>query len=118
VTQPELRPAIVQDAESGRVLMLAWMDAEAERRTRESGEAWFWSRSRQEYWHKGATSGNTMAVEVPVIASGGAGRSEHLADAFAAGAEAALVASIVHERPERLPELKAELEEAGWPMRR
>ena len=65
MTQPdgELRAAIVQDAESGRVLMLAWMDAEAERRTRESGEAWFWSRSRQEYWHKGATSGNTMAVE-------------------------------------------------------
>jgi phosphoribosyl-ATP pyrophosphohydrolase/phosphoribosyl-AMP cyclohydrolase len=63
VTQPELRPAIVQEADSGRVLMLAWMDAEAERRTRESGEAWFWSRSRQEYWHKGATSGNTMAVE-------------------------------------------------------
>jgi len=59
----ELRPAIVQDAESGRVLMLAWMDAEAERRTRETGEAWFWSRSRQEYWRKGATSGNTMAVE-------------------------------------------------------
>jgi len=59
----ELRAAIVQDADSGRVLMLAWMDAEAERRTRESGEAWFWSRSRQEYWHKGATSGNTMAVE-------------------------------------------------------
>jgi phosphoribosyl-ATP pyrophosphohydrolase/phosphoribosyl-AMP cyclohydrolase len=63
VTQPKLRPAIVQDAESGRVLMLAWMDAEAERRTRASGEAWFWSRSRREYWHKGATSGNTMAVE-------------------------------------------------------
>jgi phosphoribosyl-ATP pyrophosphohydrolase/phosphoribosyl-AMP cyclohydrolase len=63
VTQPELRPAIVQDADTGRVLMLAWMDAEAERRTRESGEAWFWSRSRQEYWHKGETSGNTMAVE-------------------------------------------------------
>jgi phosphoribosyl-AMP cyclohydrolase / phosphoribosyl-ATP pyrophosphohydrolase len=65
VTQPEreLRPAIVQDAESGRVLMLAWMDEEAERRTRESGEAWFWSRSREEYWRKGATSGNTMAVD-------------------------------------------------------
>ena len=63
VTQPELRAAIVQDANTGRVLMLAWMDAEAKRRTRESGEAWFWSRSRQEYWHKGATSGNTMAVE-------------------------------------------------------
>jgi phosphoribosyl-ATP pyrophosphohydrolase/phosphoribosyl-AMP cyclohydrolase len=59
----DLRAAIVQDADTGRVLMLAWMDAEAERRTRESGEAWFWSRSRQEYWHKGATSGNTMAVE-------------------------------------------------------
>jgi len=68
VTQPEpkpeqLRAAIVQDAETGRVLMLAWMDAEAERRTRESGEAWFWSRSRQEYWRKGETSGNTLAVE-------------------------------------------------------
>ena len=63
MTQPELRPAIVQDADTGRVLMLAWMDAEAERRTRESGEAWFWSRSRREYWRKGATSGNTMAVE-------------------------------------------------------
>jgi len=59
----ELRPAIVQDAASGRVLMLAWMDAEAERRTRASGEAWFWSRSREEYWRKGATSGNTLAVE-------------------------------------------------------
>jgi len=61
--RPELTPAIVQDVESGRVLMLAWMDAEALRRTRESGEAWFWSRSRQEHWRKGATSGNTMAVE-------------------------------------------------------
>jgi phosphoribosyl-ATP pyrophosphohydrolase/phosphoribosyl-AMP cyclohydrolase len=59
----ELAPAIVQDAESGRVLMLAWMDDEALRRTRASGEAWFWSRSRQEHWHKGATSGSTLAVE-------------------------------------------------------
>jgi phosphoribosyl-ATP pyrophosphohydrolase/phosphoribosyl-AMP cyclohydrolase len=59
----ELRAAIVQDAETGRVLMLAWMDAEAERRTRESGEATFWSRSRQEYWRKGETSGNMLAVE-------------------------------------------------------
>jgi len=58
-----LVPAIVQDASDGRVLMLAWMDDEALRRTRESGEAWFWSRSRQEYWRKGATSGNTLAVE-------------------------------------------------------
>jgi cyclase len=57
------------------------------------------------------------AVEVPVIASGGAGETSHLAEAFEAGAEAALVASIVHERPERLPELKAELRDAGWPIR-
>ena len=60
---PELRAAIVQDAETDRVLMLAWMDDEALRRTRETGEAWFWSRSREELWHKGATSGNTLAVE-------------------------------------------------------
>ncbi len=59
----ELRAAIVQDAHSGRVLMLAWMDAEAERRTRETGEAWFWSRSRGRLWRKGETSGNTLAVE-------------------------------------------------------
>lgn len=60
--QPELKPAIVQDAASGRVLMLAWMDAEAERLTRETGEVWFWSRSRQELWHKGETSGNVLRV--------------------------------------------------------
>ena len=58
-----LRPAIVQDATSGRVLMLAWMDDEAERLTRETGEAWFWSRSRERLWRKGETSGNTLAVE-------------------------------------------------------
>ncbi len=57
------------------------------------------------------------SVTVPVIASGGAGDAAHLAEAFEAGAEAALVASIVHERPERLPELKRELQEAGWPVR-
>ena len=60
---PELRPAIVQDVQSGRVLMLAWMDDEAERLTRETGEAWFWSRSRERLWRKGETSGNTLAVE-------------------------------------------------------
>ena len=57
------------------------------------------------------------AVEVPVIASGGAGNAAHMAEAFAVGAEAALIASIVHENPERLPLLKAELKEAGWPIR-
>ena len=63
------------------------------------------------------TGAVAAAVRVPVIASGGAGEAQHLAEAFAAGAEAALIASIVHERPERLPELKAELKEAGWPIR-
>ena len=58
-----LRPAIVQDSATGRVLMLAWMDDEAERLTREQGEAWFWSRSRERLWRKGETSGNTLAVD-------------------------------------------------------
>jgi phosphoribosyl-ATP pyrophosphohydrolase/phosphoribosyl-AMP cyclohydrolase len=58
----ELKAAIVQDADTNRVLMLAWMNDEAERLTRETGEAWFWSRSREELWQKGATSGNTLSV--------------------------------------------------------
>jgi phosphoribosyl-ATP pyrophosphohydrolase/phosphoribosyl-AMP cyclohydrolase len=59
----ELRAAVVQDAGTGRVLMLAWMDDEALRRTRETGEAHFYSRSRRALWHKGETSGNTLTVE-------------------------------------------------------
>jgi phosphoribosyl-AMP cyclohydrolase len=54
--------AIVQDVSSKDVLMLAWMDAEALKRTMESGRTWFWSRSRQEYWCKGETSGNRQHV--------------------------------------------------------
>ncbi|MCH7969439.1 MAG: bifunctional phosphoribosyl-AMP cyclohydrolase/phosphoribosyl-ATP diphosphatase HisIE [Chloroflexi bacterium] len=57
-----LIPAIVQDAESGRVLMHAYMNEEALRRTLEGPDAWFYSRSRQELWHKGETSGNYMKV--------------------------------------------------------
>ncbi len=57
-----LVPAVVQDAATGDVLMVAWMNEEALRRTEESGQAHFWSRSRQELWHKGATSGNFMNV--------------------------------------------------------
>src|SRR6187397_1210822 len=60
---PELTAAIVQDAETNRVLMLAWMDEEALRLTRETGEAHFFSRSRGRLWRKGETSGNTLAVE-------------------------------------------------------
>jgi phosphoribosyl-ATP pyrophosphohydrolase/phosphoribosyl-AMP cyclohydrolase len=61
--QPDLRAAIVQDAASGRVLMLAWMDDEAQRLTRETGEAHFFSRSRGQLWRKGETSGHTLHVE-------------------------------------------------------
>lgn len=57
-----LVPAIVQDASTGQVLMMAWMNAESLRRTLAEGETVFWSRSRQSYWHKGATSGNTQRV--------------------------------------------------------
>jgi phosphoribosyl-ATP pyrophosphohydrolase/phosphoribosyl-AMP cyclohydrolase len=57
-----LVPAIVQDAATGRVLTLAWMNADSLARTLETGETWFWSRSRQELWHKGGTSGNTQQV--------------------------------------------------------
>ena len=57
-----LVPAVVQDATSREVLMMAWMNAESLQRTLEIGETVFWSRSRQEIWRKGATSGNTQRV--------------------------------------------------------
>lgn len=57
-----LVPAVVQQHDTGEVLMVAWMDAEAIDRTLDDGETWFWSRSRAEHWHKGATSGNTQRV--------------------------------------------------------
>jgi phosphoribosyl-AMP cyclohydrolase len=57
-----LLPAIVQDAQTQQVLMMAWMNREALRQTLALGEAVFWSRSRGELWHKGATSGNTQRV--------------------------------------------------------
>lgn len=57
-----LLPAVVQDAQSGEVLMLAWMNEEAWRRTLATGEAHFWSRSRRELWHKGGTSGHVQRV--------------------------------------------------------
>jgi phosphoribosyl-ATP pyrophosphohydrolase/phosphoribosyl-AMP cyclohydrolase len=57
-----LIPAIVQDAMTGQVLMLAWMNQEALDLTLKTGETHFWSRSRQELWHKGATSGNIQKV--------------------------------------------------------
>src|SRR3954470_18497658 len=61
--QPDLQPAVVQDADTGRVLMLAWMNDDALRLTRETGEAHFFSRSRGRLWRKGETSGHTFAVD-------------------------------------------------------
>ncbi len=58
-----LLPAVIQDFESGEVLMLGYMNPEAVRLTTRSGEVWFFSRSRQEMWHKGATSGNRLIVK-------------------------------------------------------
>jgi phosphoribosyl-AMP cyclohydrolase len=57
-----LIPVIIQDADNGEVLMLGYADKEALRRTLDSGEVWFYSRSRQELWHKGATSGSILKV--------------------------------------------------------
>lgn len=57
-----LIPAIVRDARSGAILTLAYMNEESLAKTRATGETWFWSRSRKELWHKGATSGNTQRV--------------------------------------------------------
>ena len=58
-----LIPAIIQDGDTGEVLMLGYMDSESLRRTQESGQVWFYSRSRQELWHKGATSGNYLNLQ-------------------------------------------------------
>ena len=57
-----LVPAIIQDAQSKEVLMMAYMNKESLQKTLDTGETWFWSRSRQELWHKGETSGNTQKV--------------------------------------------------------
>ena len=62
-----LIPAIVQQHDTGEVLMMAWMNADSVRETLALGETVFWSRSRAERWHKGATSGNTQRV-VEVVA--------------------------------------------------
>jgi len=60
--QNGLIPCVVQDQNTREVLMVAWMNTEAVEKTRQTGETWFWSRSRQQLWHKGATSGNTQKV--------------------------------------------------------
>jgi phosphoribosyl-AMP cyclohydrolase/phosphoribosyl-ATP pyrophosphohydrolase/phosphoribosyl-AMP cyclohydrolase len=57
-----LVPAIIQETGTGRVLMMAWMNDESLKKTLETGRTWFWSRSRQEYWCKGETSGDRQFV--------------------------------------------------------
>ena len=57
-----LIPTVVQDSQTLEILMVAWMNADSLKRTLATGETWFWSRSRNELWHKGATSGNTQKV--------------------------------------------------------
>lgn len=58
-----LIPAIAQDKNSGKILMVAWMNREALKRTVESGEAVYWSRSRKKLWHKGEESGHTQKID-------------------------------------------------------
>jgi len=58
-----LIPAVIQDWKTGEVLMVAYMNAESLKRTVDSGLTWFWSRSRQKFWQKGETSGNTQRVK-------------------------------------------------------
>ena len=58
----ELIPAIIQEKDTGEVLMLAYMNRQSLQKTIDSGYTWFWSRSRQEYWNKGATSGHVQKV--------------------------------------------------------
>lgn len=66
-TADGLIPAIVQDAEKGDVLMMAWMSEDSLAKTLETGETWFWSRSRKTLWHKGGTSGNVQRVRRIVV---------------------------------------------------
>ncbi|MUV89719.1 phosphoribosyl-AMP cyclohydrolase [Halapricum sp. CBA1109] len=71
--EQELLPAVAQDADSGEVLMLAYVTSEAVERTRETGRAHYYSRSREELWEKGATSGHTQSVaEIRVDCDGDA----------------------------------------------
>jgi phosphoribosyl-AMP cyclohydrolase len=62
-----LIPAIAQDAKTGEVLMVAYMNQESLEKTLATGQAWFWSRSRKELWHKGATSGNYLNIKKVLI---------------------------------------------------
>ena len=120
-----LLPAVVQDARTGVVLMLAWMTREAFERTQATGQTWFWSRSRQALWHKGETSGHVQrvtdvridcdrdAVLVQVVPSGPACHTGRLSCFFrtAEGAEQSAfgpvlsrLEAVIADRKRRMPE--------------
>jgi phosphoribosyl-ATP pyrophosphohydrolase/phosphoribosyl-AMP cyclohydrolase len=96
-----LIPAIVQDALTHDVLTLAYMNEESLRRTIESGETWFWSRSREQLWHKGETSGNTQrVVSVTVDCDGDALRIRVLPNGPACHkGEQSCFHDVIHENP-------------------
>ena len=58
-----LVPAIIQEKDTGRILMMAWMNSESLKKSLSTGRTWFWSRSRQEYWCKGETSGDRQYIQ-------------------------------------------------------
>lgn len=101
-----LVPAIVQDARTREVLTLVYMNRESLARTLETGETWFWSRSRNELWHKGATSGNTQQVvsltsdcddDALVVLVNPAGPACHTGATSCFETEAENPASLLHE---------------------
>jgi phosphoribosyl-ATP pyrophosphohydrolase/phosphoribosyl-AMP cyclohydrolase len=109
-----LIPAVVQDDQTGEVLTVAYMNAESLAKTLQTGETWFWSRSRQELWHKGATSGNTQkvvdvrldcdndALLVRVIPNGPACHTGERSCFFASAEPQPAVAPVAAEEPKRI----------------
>src|SRR5437660_7412784 len=100
--------AVVQDAQTSEVLTLAYMNEESLRRTIETGETWFWSRSRAQLWHKGATSGNTQrVVSVTVDCDGDALRILVLPNGPACHkGEESCFHNLIHESPNAIEQRK------------
>lgn len=118
-----LVPAIVQDARTREVLTLAYMSAESLARTLETGETWFWSRSRNELWHKGATSGNTQQVvsltadcdnDAIVVLVNPAGPACHTGARSCFGIEQEFSGGLLHELYELIKSRQAERPEGSY----
>ena len=103
-----LIPAIAQDAKTGQVLMTAYMNQESLQKTLESGQAWFWSRSRQELWHKGATSGSYLNVR-SVVADCDGDTILLLVDPEGPACHTGAVSCFFTEVPAGTPEQEAEV---------